>query len=348
MEKLKKFLIKPDISINQALKQMDESAKKILFVVDKNRKLLGTVTDGDIRRWILKRGSLNKSISNAMNKNPICLKKEYPSEEAKDLMTTKKIDCIPIVDHNKRIVSAVWWSDLLEAKQKKHKKINLPVVIMAGGEGTRLFPFTKVLPKALIQIGEKTILEQIINKFVEYGCKNFYLSVNYKASLIKAYFNDIKCNCSINYIQEEKPLGTAGSLHLLKNKVNSSLFVTNCDTLIEADYSDILKYHRANKNEITVVSSIKYFIIPYGVCEIGNNGNLVMIREKPENNFLVNAGLYILEPEILNDIPPNKFYQITDLINDCIKKDKKIGVYPVSESSWFDIGQWKELQAILK
>lgn len=348
MERLREILIDPKITIKQALKQMDETAKKILFVVDSNNGLLGTVTDGDVRRWILRNGDLNENLSEVMNKNPIFLHDGSSKEEAKNLMVLKKIECIPIVDEHKRIVSAIWWADLFDHKFNQSQSLNIPVVIMAGGEGMRLAPFTKILPKPLMLIGEKPILEVIIDKFMEYGCKEFYLSVNYKANIIKAYFMDIEHDYEINYIQEEKPLGTAGSLYLLKKKIYTTFFVSNCDILIEADYADILEFHRQNKNKITLVGAVKHYIIPYGVCDIGDGGNMKEIKEKPEYNFLVNTGMYVLEPETLEDIPENTFYHITDLINNYKEKGDKIGVYPISEKSWLDMGQWEELQDILK
>jgi len=350
VEDLKKVLIGPEISVNQAMKRMDEGAEKILFVVDNENRLLGTVTDGDIRRWILKQGSLSNSISEVMNKNPIFLKEGYQIEQAKLLMITKKIECIPIVDERMRIISALRWLDLFETR-KRHKKINIPVVIMAGGQGTRLSPFTKILPKPLIPVGEKPIIEIIIEKFLEYGCKKFYLSVNYKSNLIKAYFNDFKrqgYDIDIYYIQEEKPMGTIGSLCFIRNKIKSTFFVTNCDVLIEADYDEILKFHLASKNSITLVASMKHYTIPYGVCEISEDGVLKQITEKPEYDFLVSAGFYVLEPEVIRYIPHNKYFNMIDLIQDCRKKGERVGIYPIFEKSWLDIGEWETLQETLK
>ncbi len=346
MERLKKIIIEPGITIKAALKSMADGGERILFVAEEN-KLLGTITDGDIRKWILRGKKLNQPISKAMNRTPVFLVEGYSIEEAKNLMITNRIECLPIVNESKKIVSAIWWIDLFAIKRKKYKKLNMPVIIMAGGEGVRLSPFTKIFPKPLIPVGDKSITEVIFDRFSEYGCKEFYISVNYKANLIKAYFNDLKCNYKINYINEDKPLGTAGSLYLLKNKIKSAFCLSNCDVLIEADYADILAFHQDNKNKITIVGSVKHYTIPYGVCEIKNGGKLKSIKEKPEYDFLVNTGVYILEPEILNLIPDNQFYNTTDLINDCVKKGENLGVYPISEKSWLDMGQWEELQKML-
>jgi len=348
MEKCKIILIRPEVSMKSALKQMDEVGYKTLFVADDNNILMGTVTDGDIRRWILKGRNLNKSVRLAMNRRPVYLKEGYSKEDAKNRMVSRMLECIPIIDAKKKIISAVWWVDLFETRIKKRRLKNTPVVIMAGGEGTRLSPFTYILPKPLVPIGDKPIIELIINKFVEFGCKDFYLSLNYKAKIIKAYFSDLEHNYNVHYIQEDKPLGTIGSLYLLKKNLKNAFFVTNCDILIEADYADIFKFHKEKKNDITLVVSMKHYKIPYGICEINNGGVLRGIKEKPEYDFLANTGLYLLERNVLTDIPDNTFYNITDLMDGYIKKDKKIGIYPVSEKSWMDMGQWEEMQEMMK
>ncbi len=348
MERLKNVIINPEFTIKQALKQMDAMGEKTLFVADSKDRLLGTVTDGDIRRWILKGTSLSKRIFKVMNPNPVCLRDGCTREEAKETMVSKVIECIPIVDDTKRIVSAIWWLDIFDNKLKRHKPIRIPVVIMAGGEGTRLSPFTNILPKPLMPVGEKPIIELIMDRFIDFGCKDFYLSLNYKSNIIKAYFADHRHLYNIHYIQEERPLGTIGSLHLMRDRIATTFFVTNCDILIDADYADIFKFHKENKNIITLTVSLKHYTIPYGICEVEQGGILKKITEKPEYDYMVNAGLYIMEEEVLKDIPKNRLYHMTDLINDYIKRKKKIGIYPVSEKSWLDMGQFQELQNIFK
>lgn len=348
MERLKKALIKPSCTVKHALQQMDSMGEKTLLIVNDHNRLLGTVTDGDIRRWILKGRNLRESISEVMNCEPLSLKKDFDLELAKKLMIKQEVGCLPVLDEDKTVISAVWWVDLFENKPKRLKALKLPVVIMAGGEGSRLAPFTKILPKPLMPIGETPIIELIINRFLDYGCKDFYLSVNYKSNIIKAYFSDFEPQYKITFVQESKPLGTAGSLHLLENRIKKTFFLSNCDIFIEADYADVLKFHKQRKNKITLVSSMKNFTIPYGVCEIEDGGVLRSIREKPEYDLLVNTGMYVLEPAVLKDIPKNQFYNITDVINDYLEKEEKIGVYPISEKSWFDIGQLEPLQEMLK
>lgn len=348
MERLKKVLINPAYTIKQALKQMDAMGQKTLLVVDGQTILLGTVTDGDIRRWILKGRSLTAAVSNVMNRKPTVLNRNFEQEAARKLMIERSFECLPVIDDNEKLISAVWWMDLFEKKSKKLKKIKLPVVIMAGGEGSRLTPFTKILPKPLIPIGDKPIIEIIIDRFMDYGCDDFYLSLNYKSNIIKAYFSDFEHQYKIAYIEENKPLGTAGSLYLLKGQIKKTFFLSNCDILIETDYADIFKFHQEQKNKITLVSSMKNFTVPYGVCEIENGGILKGFREKPEFDFFVNTGMYVLDKGVLEDIPGNKFYNMTDLVSDYLKKGERVGVYPVSEKSWVDIGQLEVLQEMLK
>jgi dTDP-glucose pyrophosphorylase len=348
MEKFKKVLIKSGSTIKQALKQMDAMGEKTLIAVDDQSRILGTITDGDIRRWVLKGKRLSEDLTRVMNRRPITLKEGFVREEAKNLMVKLQIECLPVIDKDKKIISCLWWIDFFKSQQKSYKSLRLPVVIMAGGEGLRLAPYTNILPKPLMPIGDKPVVEVIIDRFFQHGCKDFYLSLNYKANLIKAYFSDFEHKYKINYILENKPLGTAGSLHLLKHKIKKTFFVSNCDVLIEADYNDMLKFHQENKNKITLISSMKNFTIPYGVCEIQNGGILKNIQEKPEHDFLVNTGMYILDPSVIADIPVDRSYNMTDLINDYLKKGEKVGVYPVSEKAWLDIGQLELLHETLK
>lgn len=348
MEKIGKLCIEPKASVNSALKQMDASAEKILFVVNKENKLLGTITDGDIRRWILKGRTLNAAISLVMNPSPYTVREGFLADEAQTLMLDHKIECLPVINAAGVVISALRWVDLFNQAQSPPVQLNIPLVIMAGGEGKRLAPFTKVLPKPLLPIGEQPIISLIIDRFSSYGCNKVYLSVNYKADIIKAYFDNFKHKYKIAYVREKKPLGTAGSLSLLKGKIKSTFFVSNCDILVNTDYAELVRYHQENGHLITLVGSMRQYIIPYGICELNKKGSLTGLREKPEYNFLANTGLYVLEPEALNKIPKNKIYHLTDLVMDAIKHKEKVGVYPVSEKAWMDMGQWESLQEMIK
>jgi NDP-sugar pyrophosphorylase family protein len=213
---------------------------------------------------------------------------------------------------------------------------------MAGGKGTRLEPFTKVLPKPLIPIGDKTIIEIIIEKFTDYEIDNFYVSVNHKAKIIKSYFEELKREYTISYIEESQPLGTIGALSLIKEKINKPILITNCDIIINTDYSEFLKFHIRNKYDLSLIGSMIDFKIPYGVCEIGKDGILENFTEKPQYSILASTGMYILSPNIIDQIPENVFYDITDLMSYLRNNGGRIGVFPISEESWMDTGEWDQ------
>jgi len=216
------------------------------------------------------------------------------------------------------------------------------VVVMAGGLGTRLKPLTNVLPKPLIPLGEKTIIEDIFERFNNHGCDEFFLTVNYKAELIEFYLKNQNLPYKLEFYKEKMPMGTAGSLTLLKNKIDRTFFVSNCDILVDQDYSEILDYHNSSQNEITVIAALRHYPIPYGTIETGENGNLNCLTEKPELTFKINSGMYILEPQLLEEIPENILFHITHLIEKVKNRNGRIGVFPVSEGSWIDIGTWDE------
>ena len=347
---MKNIKVRTNINIKTAMKTLDKTAEKCLLVVNDNDELLGTLTDGDIRRAILSGMDFSTTINNIYQKKYIVIKsKEFTKEKAIKLLKNKKIELIPIVDDENKLVNFVSWSKLdLDVKKIKSILSNVPVVIMAGGEGKRLAPFTDILPKALIPVKDKTIIEHIINSFTEKGCKNFFMTVNYKQKILKAFFEDLNPDYSISHIIENKPLGTAGSIKLIKNKFKVPFFVSNCDIIIKTDYSKIYEFHKKNNYDITLIASAKEYEIPYGTCELNSEGSLHCINEKPKYDFLINTGLYILNPDIKDIIPRDKFYHITDLIEDSKKQGKKIGVYPINEDAWIDVGQWAQYKNALK
>lgn len=343
---LKDLFVSKDMSIKEAIIRLDKTAKRILMVIEED-KLIGIVTDGDIRRWILKNGNLQDEVSLVMNNSPKYIY-EKDRIKAKKVLKKMMIESIPVLNESNEVMDIIFWNDNFNNKLNHYEKLDNSVVIMAGGKGSRLDPYTKIIPKPLIPIGDIPIVERIINRFNEYGCNKFYLTVNYKKNMIKAYFSDEDKGYEINFVDEDQPLGTAGGLSMMKDKLKDTFFVSNCDILIDANYSNILKQHKKSKNKITLVTSLKNYIIPYGVIEINNNGVIKNMTEKPEYDFLVNTGMYILEPEVLNDIPENTFFHITDLINDYISKGENVGVYPVSENEWLDMGQFKEMENMLE
>lgn len=348
MNSFLELIISRDLTIREAIKKLDSTAKKILIVTDKEGKLEGTITDGDIRRWILKNGDLSEESSIIMSKDPIYLY-EKDIKKLEKIFNDSRVEAIPILDNSKIVKDIVFWHENINLKKNKlNKDMDIPVVIMAGGKGSRLKPYTNILPKPLIPIGEVPIIERIMNKFEVFGFNEFIFTVNYKKDMIKSYFKDSEKNYNIQYIVEDKPLGTAGSLYMLKNKIKGTFILSNCDILIDADYLDILEEHKKNNNKMTIVTSLKNYKIPYGVIETTDLGEFKNILEKPEFDFLVNTGMYILEDTVLNDIPEDQFYHITDLISLYIEKEEKIGVYPISESKWLDMGEFKEMENMIE
>lgn len=345
----KKISIDRHAPIIKALKRMDEQHVKLLMVMDES-KYYSLLSIGDIQRAIIASVSLEEPVEKILRTEVKVASIDDSKDEIIRHMRDHRNDFMPILDRNGELADIVFWNDISsEHTATVRHKFSLPVIIMAGGQGSRLRPLTNVLPKPLIPIGEQTMMEDIMDRFVECGCHDFYVSVNYKADTIRRYFDNLdKPQYHIEYFQEDKPLGTAGSLHLLKDKISSTFFVSNCDIIIDEDYSEILKYHRENGNEITVVSAIKNIPIPYGTLETGELGLLKGIHEKPEFTFKINTGMYILEPTLIKEIPEDEFYHITFLIEKLVNEGRKVGVFPIIEGSWTDIGNWDEYIKYIK
>lgn len=347
--KIKQRIITVDKTLMHALKMMDSTGFKLLIILDHHELFVGILSVGDIQRAIIQNKPLDTLVVNALRQNIRIAKPEDSFDSIKQMMFEFRMELCPVVNEKNEIISIYFWEDLfLDKKPRPTKQFDLPVVIMAGGIGARLKPLTNVLPKPLIPIGEKSIIEEIFDRFGTHGCKNFYISVNYKADLIKYFLKSKNLPYRLSFFQEEKPMGTAGSLSLLKNKICQTFIVSNCDILIEQDYSEILDYHFENKNEITLVAALKHYHIPYGIIETGDNGQLLNLKEKPELTFKINSGMYVLEPHLLNEIPEKTFFHITQLIQEVKKRNGAIGVFPVSEKSWKDIGDWNGYQSFLK
>lgn len=346
---INKFLISKDATIKESMKQLGISSNKILFVVDELWNLLGTVTDGDIRRWILRNGSLKKKIEFVCNKKPVYVEEaKYSIEEVKEIMINKKIEAIPVVDGNKKIVDALFWENIFgESYKKPGKKLGVPVVIMAGGQGERMRPFTKIWPKPLIPVGEKPVIEVVMDSFSDNGCRDFFLLLNYKSEMIKSYFDNSDIKYKIHYIKENKPLGTAGGLRLLPKNFPETFFLSNCDIIIKEDYEEMYDFHKHYGHDITIAASYKHFIIPYGVIE-SDREKLEKIIEKPEHDYLVVTGVYIMQKSVINSIPNNKTFHMPDLIASVKNSGGKVGIYPISEKSWSDIGELEKYKETIK
>lgn len=340
---MQKFKIGSAKNIRDTIKQIDSNGEGFVFVVDDNDKVIGMVTDGDFRRAILNGTSLAENCLVIANRSFIYIDKGVTEREIINIFLQSRIDHLPVLEGG-NLVEILRRGDFnLSGKVVLPDKLeDVSIIIMAGGKGTRMKPFTDILPKPLIPIGSRSMIEVIMDEYKIYFQSSFFISVNYKANLIKAYLEEYVDQYQISYVLEDMPLGTAGALKYITGKINKPFFVSNCDILIKANYADIYKNHLEKKNDLTIVSSMIHYKVPYGVCEIENGGELKGLVEKPEYDFLVNAGMYIVNPEVLKLIPEGKFYNITDLIDDIRKNGGKVGVFPVSESSYHDSGQWKE------
>ncbi|TDA95519.1 CBS domain-containing protein [Halomonas marinisediminis] len=344
MTMFESLLIGKPRKILEALHQLEETECKILYVIDDTERFVGTLTDGDIRRWILGGGDMDGTVGDVYNPAPYYVKADYQLDEVKQRMRQGYYTSVPVVDDEHNIVDVLFWDRVFNngEKQRTSQPLTLPVVVMAGGKGTRLAPFTSVLPKPLIPVGDKTAIELIMGSFAECGVNNFYVSVNYKSKMIQAYFEELEPEYQVNYLYEDKPLGTGGALHALSGKLQGDLIVTNCDVIIKTDYASLVEHHRRENNDITMVVSVRNYDIPYGICDIVDNGQLCAMREKPHYNFMVNTGMYVLRSSVLELVPRDEFYHLTDLIEEVKSRGGRVGVYPISDKAWLDTGEWQQ------
>ena len=337
-EGIQKYIVRSDITLAQAMQRIDINAGGVLFLVDEKGRLQYSLTDGDMRRFLLSGGQMSAPCSCAANPCPLYARSVEKAMERRD---EKNYKAIPIVDE-KGVVIDIYLGE--SRGEVVHAALNVPVVINAGGRGTRLEPFTKVLPKPLIPVGDLPIIEIIMKQYQSYQCNDFHVIVNYKRELIKAYFADNDRHYDIAWYDEFVPLGTGGGLSLLRGKMDTTFFFSNCDNLLLANYERILQFHRENSNVITMVCACKNFSIPYGVVEMGINGKIDKIREKPMLSFLINTGIYVVEPEVLEDIADGVAVGFPDIVEQQRRNGKKVAVFPVSESEWLDMGQLSELE----
>ena len=341
---LELFIADENISVRDAMEKINGNNEGIVFLCDQGR-LLACATDGDIRRYLLRGGALSAKLSAIANYQPVFLK-DTQKAAAKQVMQQYSVTAVPIVNKAGEIAE-IWFQKegtLRQAGGKTAPQLNLPLVIMAGGKGTRLKPYTDILPKPLIPVDDKTITEHIIEKFAVYQCCDVIMIVNYKKDFIKAYFNDSDTDNKIKFIEEEEFRGTGGGLKLLQNHVKGTFFMSNCDILVNADYFEILEYHRTAGNLITMVCARKKFIIPYGTIQTDETGQVTGLEEKPEFMYHVNTGLYLIEPAFLDKIPDNIFIHITDVIEKCIEEKERVGTYLIDDDQWMDMGQLDELE----
>lgn len=337
MRKTQKLLVTPQASIKDALLTIDHGAMQIAFVCVKE-KLLGTITDGDIRRAILQGKTLENSIEGVFNSSPVCVEVNTPREDILQLALAKNVKHIPVVDADGILLGLEYIDDYLKVSEKQ----NL-VVLMAGGLGTRLRPLTENTPKPMLTVGPKPILETIIASFSRYGFKRFLISVNYKGEQIKKYFGKgEKLSVEIDYVTESKRLGTAGALSLIEEQPKYPFIVMNGDLLTGLNFEHLLNYHVQAKSDATMCVRDYEFQVPFGVVKT-RGAQITQIEEKPSHHFYVNAGIYVLQPSILDLVPKESFYDMPTLFHDLITKKKKVCSFPVKEY-WIDIGQPAEFE----
>ena len=339
MIKVEELFIEPTATVLETLRKLDETGQRILFIAPEGQ-LKAVITDGDIRKFFLRGGTPDQTVDNAANYHPLSLPVSERGK-ARKMLQKHCIDALPIL--NKRGVI----TDIVFARGEdvdNRKRADIPVVMMAGGLGTRLYPYTKILPKPLIPVGEQPIAELIMDRFRDFGCHDFTMIVNYKRGMIKSYFGELEKDYTVNFADEDVFMGTGGGLCLLKGKMKSPFFFTNCDTLLDVDFGDIYEYHKAHGNLVTMVCAFKHYTVPYGVVELGEDGGIAAMREKPELDFLTNTGVYVVEPRVVEEMRDGEKIGFPDVIERYRAAGEKVGVYPISESSWMDMGQLEELE----
>ena len=342
-KKIKTIIVDANNTIIQTMKLMDDRRTKSLLVFNKDH-FVGMITNGDLQRAIIANKPFDATIGSIVdNTNKKYAHTDDDEELIKSWMLEVRAEMMPVIDSKGNLIKVIFWNELFNEPQKDNReKINLPVVIMAGGKGTRLKPITNVIPKPLIPVGDKTILEEILNQFEGIGCKNFYMSVNYKSDIIRYYLDQLEHHYNIEFFEETKPLGTIGSVSLLKGKITTPFFVSNCDIVIDQDYRDVYDYHKSNHNDLTIVTAVKSFKIPYGVIETGKDGLMTGLQEKPEITYMINTGVYLLNAECIDEIPEGDFFHITHLMEKIKTRGGRVGCFPVSENAWRDMGEWPE------
>lgn len=329
---VKKLIVDCRETIRRALEKMNEEGKGILLAVDYKGVLVGTITDGDLRRAILKGVGLADPIETFIHPNPIVARPEMDEDTLKDMFIKKAVKQIPLVDQDGILLDLISLNDILIEKGRENI-----VIIMAGGLGTRLEDLTKEIPKPMLKVGEHPILQHIISGFKRNGYNRFLISVNYKAEIIENYFQDGNAHgVNIKYIKEEKRLGTGGGIDLAREYIEKPFFVINGDIFTSLNYHKMMTYHLEHGNHITIGTRKHVVKIPYGVIQTDED-KITGLVEKPETEYMINAGVYCLNPEVIKYVPSDQYFEITDLISLCIKSGEKVQSYEI-EDYWMDIG----------
>lgn len=338
MTDYKNILASANISIKKALGLLDQAGLQILLIVDSENRLLGTITDGDIRRGLLKGLTLDESIESIVFRSPTVGRNNDSNQEIINKARAKKLHQIPILDESNRVVGLKRVDELLSPKAKPNK-----VILMVGGLGTRLHPLTKDTPKPMLKVGDKPILHTIVEQFASHGFVHIVMCVNYKADTIQAYFGSgEEFGVHIEYVVEQERMGTAGALSLLTSKPEHPFFVMNGDLLTNVNFESLLDYHLSYSATATMCVREYEFQVPYGVVNIEDNC-ITSIIEKPAHKFFVSAGIYMFNPESLSLIPSGQYFDMPSLFEALIKKNATTVSFPIHEY-WLDIGRIKEYE----
>jgi len=333
MKDWRETIVKPDSSVHDTIKRIDEGSVQIALVVGEGGRLLGTVTDGDVRRALLRGVTLESSVLEVMNKNPTLARSDSEREAILALMQSRGLHHVPIVDDAGIVVGLEVLDELLKAPSRDNW-----IVLMAGGVGTRLRPLTDICPKPMLQIGERPILEHILDGFISHGYSRFFFSVNYLAEVIEKYFGDgSRWGVRIEYLKEHDQLGTAGALSLLPKRPSQPMFVMNSDLLTKVNFNSLLDFHESHRAVATMCVRHYEYQIPYGVVALDGH-RLLAIEEKPKQRCFVSAGIYVLDPQVLDFVVPGRYLDMPSLFETLIDAGHPTAVFPLREY-WLDIGR---------
>jgi dTDP-glucose pyrophosphorylase len=338
-KRVREISLDKSATLLSALELMDRTSARLLLVMNGDA-FLSLLSIGDIQRAIVRQIPLNSPVDGILRQNIRVARDHEPAEVVRQRMLEHRTECMPVLDGQGRLVNVFFWDALIHGLPRG--KLSTPVVIMAGGEGARMRPLTNIIPKPLIPVGDKPLLEEITDRFHSCGVQDFYISLNYKADMVERYFAEHPKPYQLHYFREDRPLGTAGSLRLLRGLLTETFFVSNCDILVEHDFAEIHRAHVENRHELTAVAALKVQSVPYGIFHCDEQGLLREIHEKPTLPFLVNVGLYILEPHLLDEIPEDRPYHVTHLMEAVRQRGGRVGVFPIHEGDWVDIGEWSE------
>ncbi len=340
---LRRITVTEETSLRDGLSLLNETGLQILLIADSEGRLTGMLTDGDVRRSLLRDISLDVALSEIMNRAFTTLSDDQ-AHLANDLIRRAHFNQVPILDADGKLIDLMVGSGV---SARESEKRGIPVVVMAGGKGTRLSPLTRIVPKPLMPVGEQTMLEKIMESFATHGFSDFRVIVNYKRELIRSYFAEVGSPYELEFLDEDQPLGTAGGLTLLKGKVDGTFILTNCDIVAELQYSGLIDWHRDHRAHLTILGVRKRVDIPYGVIKVDENSLVTEIEEKPFSHHVIVSGVYVVDPAVLEIVPEGQPLGMDGLIRLLIDSGMRVTCYPI-ETGWFDMGQFEEYRNLLK